>query len=97
MVETNIGPNQLTRELVSPTVINTMINDIMLVKISDENGKTQTNKHGINNVVSIIIELIRKITPTMILIVGLIVLCYKMETGSNRSQFLCYVSMAQRF
>ena len=60
MVETNIGPNQLTRELVSPTVINTMINDIMLVKISDENGKTQTNKHGINNVVSIIIELIRK-------------------------------------
>lgn len=60
VVETNIGPNQLTRELVSPTVINTMINDIMLVKISDENGKTQTNKHGINNVVSIIIELIRK-------------------------------------
>ncbi|KAL6454375.1 hypothetical protein SBY92_003839 [Candida maltosa Xu316] len=60
VLETNIGPNQLTRELVSPEIVNTMINDIMLVKIKDEDGKIQTNKHGINNCVSIIIELIRK-------------------------------------
>ncbi|EGW34196.1 uncharacterized protein SPAPADRAFT_49259 [Spathaspora passalidarum NRRL Y-27907] len=60
VLETNIGPNQLTRELVSPKIINTMISEIMLVKVKDENGKMQTNKHGINNCVSIIIELIRK-------------------------------------
>lgn len=60
VLETNIGPNQLTRELVSPKVINTMINEIMLVKVKDKDGNMQTNKHGINNCVSIIIELIRK-------------------------------------
>ncbi|RLV95402.1 SIT4-associating protein [Spathaspora sp. JA1] len=60
VLETNIGPNQLTRELVSPQIINSMISEIMLVKVKDENGKMQTNKHGINNCVSIIIELIRK-------------------------------------
>lgn len=60
VLETNIGPNQLTRELVSPEIINTMINKIMLVKIKEKDGKYQTNKHGINNCVSIVIELIRK-------------------------------------
>ncbi|KAI5962318.1 uncharacterized protein KGF55_003394 [Candida pseudojiufengensis] len=60
VMETNIGPNQLTRELVSPDIVNTMIHDIMLVKVKDKDGKIQTNKHGINNCVSIIIELIRK-------------------------------------
>ncbi|KAI5954555.1 hypothetical protein KGF54_002330 [Candida jiufengensis] len=60
VMETNIGPNQLTRELVSPQVVNTMIHDIMLVKMKDQNGNIQTNKHGINNCVSVIIELIRK-------------------------------------
>lgn len=56
-LETNIGPNDLTRELVSPKIIQTMISDIMLFK--DHNGE-YTNKHGINNCVGIIIELIRK-------------------------------------
>ncbi|CAI5755897.1 unnamed protein product [Candida verbasci] len=59
VLETNIGPNQLTRELVSPEIINIIINEIMLVKVNI-NGKVQTNKHGINNCVSVIIELIRK-------------------------------------
>lgn len=58
VLETNIGPNQLTRELVSPKIIKTMINDIMLYKPPD--GLFETNKHGINNCVGIIIELIRK-------------------------------------
>lgn len=60
VLETNIGPNQLTRELVSPEIVKTMINEIMLVKIKEKDGKYQTNKHGINNCVSIVIELIRK-------------------------------------
>lgn len=60
VLETNIGPNQLTRELVSPEIINTMINDIMLYKVSSYGSTFQTNKHGINNCVGIIIELIRK-------------------------------------
>ncbi|WLF79206.1 sporulation-induced protein [Lodderomyces elongisporus] len=60
VMETNIGPNQLTRELVTPEIVNTIIHDIMLKKVKDKDGKIQTNKHGINNCVSIIIELIRK-------------------------------------
>lgn len=56
VLETNIGPNQLTRELVSPKIINIMIHDIMLYRHSP----SYTNKHGINNCVGIIIELIRK-------------------------------------
>ncbi|CAK9436953.1 uncharacterized protein LODBEIA_P14530 [Lodderomyces beijingensis] len=60
VMETNIGPNQLTRELVTPEIVNTMIHDIMLKKVTGKDGKTQTNKHGINNCVSIVIELIRK-------------------------------------
>ncbi|KAK6459048.1 SIT4 protein phosphatase-associated protein [Scheffersomyces xylosifermentans] len=59
VLETNIGPNSLTRELVSPKIINTMINDIMLHQLTID-GKKMTNKHGINNCVGIIIELIRK-------------------------------------
>ncbi|ABN68643.2 SIT4 protein phosphatase-associated protein [Scheffersomyces stipitis CBS 6054] len=59
VLETNIGPNPLTRELVSPKVINTMIHDIMLYQ-AEVDGKKQTNRHGINNCVGIIIELIRK-------------------------------------
>ncbi|CAH6721648.1 SIT4-associating protein Sap155p [[Candida] jaroonii] len=61
VVEANIGPNQLTRQLVSPKIINQMINDIMLYTVEDKaNNIKLTNKHGINNCVSIIIELIRK-------------------------------------
>ena len=60
-LETNIGPNQLTRELVSPKIINTMINDIMLYEVPESVGLAdRSNKHGINNCVGIIIELIRK-------------------------------------
>ena len=47
VLETNIGPNQLTRELVSPEIVKTMINEIMLVKIKEKDGKYQTNKHEI--------------------------------------------------
>lgn len=61
VAETNIGPNQLTRELVSRPIISIMINDIILFKPPKTlDGKSQTNKHGINNCVGIIIELIRK-------------------------------------
>lgn len=60
VMETNIGPNPLTRQLVSLEVVNTIVHDIMLQKVQGKNGKIQTNKHGINNCVSIIIELIRK-------------------------------------
>lgn len=61
VLETNIGPNQLTRELVSPKIINIMIDEIMLYQVPSSVSKTQqTNKHGINNCVGIIIELIRK-------------------------------------
>lgn len=61
VLETNIGPNQLTRELVSPKIINSMIHDIMLYKYkASPDAPEQTNKHGINNCVGIIVELIRK-------------------------------------
>ncbi|CCG23190.1 Sap155 protein [Candida orthopsilosis Co 90-125] len=60
VMETNIGPNQLTRQLVSPEVVNIIVHEIMLQKVQGKSGKTQTNKHGINNCVSIVIELIRK-------------------------------------
>lgn len=60
-LETNIGPNNLTRELVSPRIIKTMIEDIMLYKVPKTSGSLEhLNKHGINNCVGIIIELIRK-------------------------------------
>lgn len=58
VLETNIGPNLLTQELVSTCVISTMIEDIMLYKPPNDSKKT--NKHGINNCVGIIIEIIRK-------------------------------------
>lgn len=60
VLENNIGPNQLTRELVSPDIIKTIINDIMLFNVPSESGAIQSNKHGINNCVGIVIELIRK-------------------------------------
>lgn len=60
VLENNIGPNQLTRELVSPKIINKMINDIILFSITTDKGQKLSNKHGINNCVGIIIELIRK-------------------------------------
>ncbi|KAF3987016.1 hypothetical protein FT663_00284 [Candidozyma haemuli var. vulneris] len=61
-LESNIGPNQLTRELASPKIINQMVHDIILYRIP---GKTasdlpRTNKSGISNCVTILIELIRK-------------------------------------
>jgi SIT4-associating protein SAP155 len=60
-LETNIGPNNLTRELVSPRIIKIMIEEIMLYKVSKTSGSLEhLNKHGINNCVGIIIELIRK-------------------------------------
>lgn len=57
VLETNIGPNQLTRELVSPAIVHTMIDDIILYRPP---SGPRTNKHGINNCVGIVIELIRK-------------------------------------
>lgn len=60
VLETNIGPNQLTRELVSAPIMTSFLHDIMLHKVTDSSGATHTNKHGINNCVGIVIELIRK-------------------------------------
>lgn len=60
VLETNIGPNLLTRELVSTPIIASMLHDIMLYRVTDASGATHTNKHGINNCVGIVIELIRK-------------------------------------
>lgn len=60
-LDTNIGPNQLTRELASPEIINLMINDIILYQVQpDPKVPPSTNKHGISNCVAILIELIRK-------------------------------------
>ncbi|CAH2355127.1 SIT4-associating protein Sap155p [[Candida] railenensis] len=58
-LETNIGPNQLTRELVSREIVETIVKDIILFK-PPKGSNIKTNKHGINNCVGIIIELIRK-------------------------------------
>lgn len=61
VIEANIGPNQLTRQLVSKDIVNQMVYDIMLYTVKLPNSNTiQTNKHGINNCVGIVIELIRK-------------------------------------
>lgn len=60
-LDTNIGPNQLTRELASPKIILLMLNDIMLYKLPNPvSGGFHSNKHGIANCVAILIELIRK-------------------------------------
>lgn len=61
-LETNIGPNQITRELASPKIIKIMIEDIILARIKSTSDPsiTYTNKHGISNCVAILIELIRK-------------------------------------
>lgn len=60
-IDANIGPNQLTRQLVSKEIVTQMVYDIMLYTIDDPvTKKKQTNKHGINNCVGIVIELIRK-------------------------------------
>ncbi|KAF7582155.1 SIT4 phosphatase-associated family protein [Clavispora lusitaniae] len=61
-MDTNIGPNPLTRELASSEMIRIMIEEIILFRIPDEENPsiTYTNKHGISNCVSILIELIRK-------------------------------------
>lgn len=61
-LDTNIGPNQLTRELASADIINTILDDIIFYRIpspSDPNV-LYSNKHGIANCVAILIELIRK-------------------------------------
>lgn len=55
-LETNIGPNQLTRELASRAVVRTLVEEVILYR--PPHGAT--NKHGINNCVGIFIELIRK-------------------------------------
>lgn len=61
-IESNIGPNQLTRELASPKIINQMIHDIILYRTPGKNlsDLPRTNKSGISNCVTILIELIRK-------------------------------------
>ncbi|EGV66519.1 SAPS-domain-containing protein [Yamadazyma tenuis ATCC 10573] len=60
-VDANVGPNQLTRQLVSKQTIEQFVYDIMLYTVKDpKTGIKQTNKHGINNCVGIVIELIRK-------------------------------------
>lgn len=61
-LETNIGPNQLTRKLASSEIVQSMIDDIILFRIPDKYDPSvaHPNKHGISNCVSILIELIRK-------------------------------------
>ncbi|RKP31235.1 SAPS-domain-containing protein [Metschnikowia bicuspidata] len=61
-LETNIGPNQLMRELASPQIIQTMLDDIMFFRIPSPTDPSvfYSNKHGIANCVAILIELIRK-------------------------------------
>lgn len=59
-IDSNIGPNQLTRELALPKIISVMIKDIMLHRIRGPDGKTYSYKFGVSNCVSILIELIRK-------------------------------------
>lgn len=61
-LETNIGPNQLTRELASPKIVKIMIEDIILarIKVLSDPSVSYSNKHGISNCVAILIELIRK-------------------------------------
>ncbi|QBM90034.1 SIT4-associating protein SAP155 [Metschnikowia aff. pulcherrima] len=58
-LDTNIGPNPLTRELALPEIIKTMLHEIMLFQVSTPGGLVP-NKHGIANCVAILIELIRK-------------------------------------
>lgn len=58
-METNIGPNQLTRELVLPEIITTMVRDIMLYR-PPQAAPGWTNKLGFSNCAGIIIEVIRK-------------------------------------
>ncbi|WPK25955.1 hypothetical protein PUMCH_003294 [Australozyma saopauloensis] len=61
-LETNIGPNQLIRELASPPIIQSMLDDIMFFRVPSPTNSdiTYSNKHGIANCVAILIELIRK-------------------------------------
>lgn len=61
-LDTNIGPNQLTRELASPEIIQTMLDDIIFFRIPSPSDPSVlfSNKHGIANCVAILIELIRK-------------------------------------
>lgn len=61
-LDTNIGPNQLTRELALPAMVKVMIQEIILARLqSDKDPEVYySNKHGINNCVAILIELIRK-------------------------------------
>lgn len=61
-LDTNIGPNQLTRELASPEIIQVMLDDIIFHRIPSptDPGVVYSNKHGIANCVAILIELIRK-------------------------------------
>lgn len=61
-LETNIGPNQLIRELASPKIVTIMIEDIILARIKSARDPSisYSNKHGISNCVAILIELIRK-------------------------------------
>lgn len=61
-LDTNIGPNQLTRELASPEIIQTMLDDIIFYRIPSptDPNVVYSNKHGIANCVAILIELIRK-------------------------------------
>lgn len=58
-LETNIGPNQLTRELVLPPIIKTMVEEVMLYQ-PPQKIPGWTNKPGFINCVGIIIEVIRK-------------------------------------
>lgn len=61
-METNIGPNQLTRKLASIEIVELMIDEIILFRIPDklDPSISYSNKYGISNCVSILIELIRK-------------------------------------
>lgn len=81
VLETNIGPNQLTRELVSPRIVNIIINDIMLYRFPNN----EPNKYGIHLCVGIIIELIRKNNSDYDLNCGLYSSMLQLEGGEVNS------------
>lgn len=92
-LDSNIGPNQLTRELASPRIIKQMVQDIILYRVP---GKTadelpRTNKNGISNCVTILIELIRKNNSDYDLNCGTYSSLLQTENGEPTGEVSVYV------
>lgn len=92
-LDTNIGPNQLTRELASPKIINQMIHDIILCRVPSDSspGHLLTNKIGISNCVTILIELIRKNNSDYDLNCGSYSTLLQNSNGENTGEVNIYV------